>query len=191
MRGYIEGFEGPTDARCLNPGSTDFNTYVSVCRTTSDTARANTFFSNSTAVYKDTFQKLRAQYDDLLVTGDATNTMADLAGTSTSQTNTELNTLAKKQDLLKAEIDSYRRKAEMADKTFLEDILHGTPKEELTPTLQDVSLLLFWTGYAILALALVAVRFGSPGGGWRAGLVAFVLMLLVTLVLYALLKQIA
>jgi hypothetical protein len=191
MRGFSEGFEGPTDARCLNPGATDFNTYVSVCRTSSDIARANTFFSNSTQVYKDTFQKLRAQFDDLLVTGDASNTMAELAGSTTTQTNTELNSLSKKKDVLMAEIDGYRRQAESADKSFLEDVLHGTPKEELVPTLQDATLLLFWAGYLILAVTLVLVRFGSPGGGWRAGLVALVIMLLVTLVLFALLRQVA
>ena len=191
MSGYLEGFQGQTDARCLNPGATDFNTYVSICRTSDDNARANTFFSEADATYKASFQQLRAQYDDLIVMGDASNTLSSLAGATTDQVKSELNALSKKKDLLTAEISNYRRISESADKTFLEDIMQGTAKEQLTPTLQDVSLFLFWIGWLFIFITLVTVRWGSPGGGWRSGVTTLVLMTLVTIVLYALLKQVA
>lgn len=181
------------DARCNNGAEyqANFAKYVSDCRDAADTRLATQFFSNSARNIKKTFQDSRDQYTDLIVTGDNMINVANLSGNSLAGVNQRLNELSKKKDLLVAEIQKYRGLAEAADKTFLDDIMHGPPKEELTPSLQDATLMLFWIGWIFISLTLVAVRWGSPGGGWKNGLFTLAIVLLVTMCLFALLKQVA
>ena len=179
-------------AKCVSgPVVTSFNEYVRDCRTNDDRSRATNFFSSSKEKYKAIFRDFRAQYDDLIVTGNQFNTLAGLSGATTSEANSQLNALSKKKDMLLEEIKGYRRIGDSADKSFLEDIMHGRPQKELAPSLQDGVLLLFWFSWFVMSVTLVAVRWGSPGGGWRAGSFTLLLMLLVTLFLYAILKQVA
>lgn len=183
----------PLDAKC-NTGAeyqANFAKYISQCRDAADTRLADQFFSNSKAKFQKVFQDLRDQYTDLMLTGDNLNTIGSLSGNSLVGVNKRLNELTKKKDLLDDEIRKYRGLAEAADKTFLDDIMHGSPKEELAPSLQDASLLVFWVGWLFILVTLVMVRWGSPGGGWKNGLFALAIMLLVTLCLFALLKQVA
>lgn len=181
------------NALCANGAQyqTNFNQYITQCRDAADVRLADQFFSNSKAKYKAIFENLRAQSTDFLLVGDNLMTVSNLAGNSTSSVNDRLNDLSKKHDILTAEIRKYRGLAEAADKTFLDDILHGPPKEEIAPSLQDASLLLFSLGWLFITITLVAVRWGSPGGGWKNGLFTLAIMLLVTMCLYALLKQVA
>ena len=181
------------NALCANGAQyqTNFNQYVTQCRNAADTRLADQFFSNSKAKYKTIFETLRAQTTDFLLTGDNLMAVSSLSGNSNTSVNSRLNELSKKKDLLTADIRKYRGLAEAADKTFLDDIMHGPPKKELAPSLQDASLLLFSVGWLFIAITLVAVRWGSPGGGWKNGLFALAIMLLVTMCVYALLKQVA
>lgn len=182
------------NAKCLvgTNESRTFQQYISECRTSQDTLRANNFFSESIQKYKEAFQSLRAQFDDLLVTGDSMNSLVNLAGASTSSANEQINTLTKHKDTLLAEIGQYRTIGGAADKSFLEDVMHGkTPKTEVAPSLQDVSLLLFWFGWVLMGVVLVMVRLLSPGGNMFASLFAFVILLLVTVCMYAILRQVA
>ena len=181
------------NALCANGAQyqTNFNNYVTQCRSADDTRVANQFFSNSKVNYKSIFETLRAQCTDFILTANNLMSVSSLSGNSTTGVNSRLNELSKKKDLLTTEIQNYRSIAEAADKTFLDDILHGPPKKELAPSLQDASLLLFWLGWLFITITLVAVRLGSPGGGWKNGLFALAVMLLVTICLYALLKQVA
>lgn len=178
-------------AKCLTGQVvTNFNEYVRDCRTSDDTSRGNNFFSQSKEKFKIIFTDFRAQYLDLVHTGDRFSVLAGLSGATTSEANNQLNILSKKKTLLLADINRYRRISDSSDKTFMEDIMHGRPQKELAPSLQDAVLLLFWFSWLVLSITLVAVRWGSPGGGWRAGSFTLLLMLLVTLVLFALLKQV-
>ncbi len=181
------------DAKCTAGAEyrIGFEQYISQCRSAADTRVADQFFSNSKEQLKKTFQDLRDQYTDLMVMGDSMVSIANLSGNSVGGVNTRLNELTKKKDMLQAEANHYKRLADASDKGFLDDIMHGTPKEELAPSLQDASLLLFCVGWLFISITLVLVRWGSPGGGWRSGLFTLVLMLLVTVCLYGLLKQVA
>lgn len=183
-----------TNAKCLvgTSESRTFQQYVSDCRTSQDQTRATNFFSESIQKYKDAFDSLRAQFDDLIITGDSMNTLVSLSGATTSGANQQLDTLTKRKDQLLAEINQYRMIGGAADKTFLEDVMHDrAPKKEVAPSLQDVTLLLFWFGWLVMGVTLVAVRFLSPDGNWRSAAFSFVILLLVTICLYAILKQVA
>jgi len=181
------------NATCLNgTGETQsFQQYISKCRSASDTQRANNFFSSSIQEYKSIFEGLRAQYDDLIITGDSMNTLVNLAGATTSQANTQLDSLTKRKDTLKSEINHYRQKEQSSDKNFLEDIMHKTPQKEVTSTLQDIVLLLFWFGWLILCSILIIVRYASPGGSITSAAFSLVLVLMVTVCIFAILNAVA
>jgi len=78
-----------------------------------------------------------------------------------------------------------------ADRTFLEDVMNGAPQQQTAPTLQDITLLLFWFGWLTLMILLVYVRWASPGGGWKSGVFTLALMVFVTICVYALLIRVA
>jgi secreted trypsin-like serine protease len=182
-----------TNASCL-PNTSQTNTfrqYITQCRTASDTARATNFFSNSIQSYKDTFQSLRAQFDDLIVLGNSVNTLTNATGQTATGVDTQITEHQKKKDKLLADIQSLRRQSEASDKSFLEDVMHGTPQEEIAPSLQDAVLLLFWFGWAIMALTLVGIRWMSPGGTYKAGLFTFAVLFLITVCIYAILQKVA
>ena len=181
-----------TNAQCLRSAGLgqSFDQYITNCRTNDDTMMARRLFPDS-AVFKNTFQQLRAQFDDVLTTGDSIKTLANLSGATVSGADQQIQQLQEKKNGLTAEIGKYRRISESADRSFMDEVMNGTPKEQLTPTLQDVTLLLFWFGWLTMIITLVFVRWSSPGGGWKSGVFTLALVLLVTLCVYALIAKIA
>ena len=181
-----------TDAQCLKSSSLgqSFDRYITSCRTNADTVMAKNMFPDA-AVFKNNFQKLRAQFDDMLTTGDSMNALANLSGATVSGADQQIKQLQDKKDGVQREIGKYRRISESADRTFMDDVMNGAPQEELAPTLQDIALLLFWFGWLTMAIIIVLVRWMSPGGGWRSGIFTLALILLVTLCVYALVVQVA
>jgi len=179
------------DATCLSgtEDSSKFQSYVQRCRTADDTRVAMNFLSASLDKYKNIFQNYRDQFNNLLLSADAL-AVSTSSGTTKKLEDQKL-ALMKRRDALKQEISHFRRLSESAEKNFLEDIYKGTPKEEEIPTLQDVALGVFWLGWLIMGIVLVAVRWGSPGGTFMSALFALLLLGLTTVCIYALLKQVA
>jgi len=181
-----------SNAKCLiNSNETKtFNDYLNSCRKPEDTTRANNFFSESIINYKSIFQGLRAQYTDLITAANSQNSILSLSGNTTPGVDTQIEGLQKKKEKLKQEIQHYQGTSESSNRMFLEDIMHGTPKAEMFPSLQDISLGLFIFGWVTICIILVLVRWKSPGGTWRAGIFTLILLILVTLCLYALLSSV-
>lgn len=181
------------NAMCLPVSSQTrtFNEYVNNCRQIPDQRAALNYFSNAQQTYRDSFQRLRAQAQDLLLMGRNTSDLLNLSGGTVGEANKQINALTQRQDQLRREIAHYQRISESADKSFLEDIMHGAPQKESVPTLQDAALLVFWFGWLIMSVVLVAVRWGSPGGSLSAAAFTLLLLLIVTLCVYALLRQVA
>jgi Tfp pilus assembly protein PilN len=181
------------NASCLNgTGETaSFQQYISKCRSASDTQRANNFFSSSIQEYKSVFESLRAQYDDLIITGDSMNSLVNLAGATTSQANTQIDTLSKRKETLKSKIQNYRQREQTSDKNFLEEIMHKKPTKKVAGTLQDGVLLLFWFGWIVLSIVLITVRYSSPGGSITSAAFSLVLIIMVTVCIFAILNAVA
>ncbi len=181
-----------TNAQCLRSAGLgqSFDQYITNCRPNADTMMARRLFPNS-GVFKDTFQYLRAQFDDILTTGDSMNALLNLSGATVSGADQQIRQLQDKKSSLQSEIGKYRRISESADRSFMDEVMNGTPKEQLTPTLQDVTLLLFWFGWLTMIITIVFVRWASPGGGWKSGVFTLALVLIVTLCVYALIAKIA
>lgn len=178
-----------TSAKCL-PNSQEtqqFREYINSCRTAKDTTIANTFLSGSIEKYIDLFDSYRAQYTNLMINADSVSALSS----NTTTLKSELQSSMKHAEKLKDDIKEYRQKIGSSDKTFLEEIYNGTPTQETAPTLQDIALLLFWFSWLVMTVTLVFVRWTSPGGGWKAGLFALVVLLLVTLCVFGILAQVA
>jgi hypothetical protein len=182
-----------TNAQCLGSSqlAQSFTQYVQQCRTsTGDVSRTNNMFPVARA-FKNNFTDLRSQFDDMLTTGNSMSALANLSGATVSGADQQIRQLEEKKGGLLSEINKQRRISESADRTFLEDIMNGTPQQQTAPTLQDVTLLLFWFGWLTLTILLVYVRWASPGGGWKSGLFTLALLAFVTICVYALLIRVA
>jgi len=123
--------------------------------------------------------------------GDAIMTVSNLSGNSLEGVDSRITDLQNKKKELQKTIDTHRRQTNSTDKTFLEDVMNGTPQKQTAPTLQDATLLLFWFGWIVIVITLISVRWFSPGGSWQAGLITLLLLVLVSACLYSLLVQIA
>jgi hypothetical protein len=180
------------NAKCLagTAETKNFEQYVTSCRTSDDTRRANNLFSPSIADFNATFEQYRAEFDNLIIAGDSMSAMADLTGGTTGQANQQLNDVTKKKDMLLAEIKATRAQVEALDRGFLDTIMQGTPSLENAPTLQDWSLLLFFFSWSLMGLTLVGIRYVSEGGGWKPAGFTLILYILVTIFVYSLIQQV-
>jgi len=192
-----EGFENldtnPGDAVCLSNTSetANFSSYINQCRKSIDTSRANNFFSKSIAHYKGIFQQLRAQFDNLIISGDSQSTLASLSGNTEITVDGQINSLTKRREELIYQVKKTRNESQSHDKMFLDDIMHKKEKKELYPTLQDFALGLFIFGWVLMSCVLIFIRASSPGGGWLAGIFTFFILLIISIFLYTLLLYVA
>lgn len=178
-----------TDAKCTNNSieTTQFKSYINSCRTPEDLRRATTFIGNTIEKYVTLFDSYRSQFTDLMISADGLNNSMGNA----DSINQQISGLQETKNKLKKEIEEYRVLSNNSDKTFLEDIYYGTPKKLLAPTVQDITLLIFWFSWLIMSIVLIIVRTVSEGGGWKSGLFSFVILLLVTVCIFAILQQVA
>ena len=181
-----------TDATCLagDASTTAFNAYMTKCRNNinkNDDANANTFLTETIDKYKGIFETYRAQYTDLMT---ATDNLKSTVGNTSSLTD-QINNLENQKNKLREEINKYRTQSGASDRMFLEDIYNGTPKMKTAPTLQDFVLLLFWFSWLLMSIVLVMVRWMSPDGIWKSALFVFVLLMLVSLCMFAIISYAA
>jgi hypothetical protein len=108
--------------------------------------------------------------------------------TNVDQLQQKLN--AEQTDILN-KISEIDRKTASLNKDFLENIYPEFPTAGAVPTLQDLALLIFWIGWVSLIVVLLAVRFKSPGFDWKIFLLILSLLLFTTVMVYALLRQLA
>lgn len=177
----------PTNAVCLTPQTTSFEQYMRDCKTPDDRARANNFLTNSLNKYKDIFSTLSAEYDNLRIIAVGLNDNSQ----STTDLDSQIANLQGIKDKLTKQIATYNSQSGAADRMFLEDIYNGTPQKKNAPTLQDFALLLFWFGWLLMSIILVSVKVMSPDGGWKAGLFVLVILMLVTLCMFAIITYAA
>ena len=177
-------------ATCLtgDASSIAFQQYITSCRNNinkNDDAIANNFLSEAIDKYKGIFESYRAQYTDLMITTDNLQASTQNA----SSLGDQVNNLRNQKEKLLREIKNYRTQTGASNRMFLEDIYNGVPQKKSAPTLQDFALLLFWFSWLIMSVVLIAVRWMT--GGWQGGLFVFVIMLLVTLCMFAIISYAA
>jgi hypothetical protein len=187
----MSGATNTANAQCLSTSAetNTFNQYIASCRKGPDVTRAANFFGNANQDFKEAYQLVKAEYDNLITTGNGTNDLATLSGTTVSQTDSRISSLTKKKDLLLAEIKAIKAQGEAADRSFMNEIVNGNPQAGPIPSLQDMSLLLFWFAWIVMLVTLVGVRWSSAG--FTGAVYTFVILFLVTMVVYGILQQVA
>jgi hypothetical protein len=102
-----------------------------------------------------------------------------------------LASLQKETKDLDVKIATTKQKVNSLNKDFLENIYSGNPEASSVPTLQDLTLLVFWFGWIMLVGALFTIRVLSPGADWKIIIITFSLLLFATIILYSMLRQFA
>jgi hypothetical protein len=187
----MSGATNTTNAQCLSTSAetNTFNRYIQSCRTTPDNSRVTNFFGNANQDFKSAFELAKAEYDNLITTGNGTNDLATLSGSTVAQTDSRISALTKKKDLLLAEIKAIKAQGEAADRSFMNEIVNGNPQAGPIPSLQDMALLLFWFAWLVMIVTLLGVRWSSAG--FTGAVSTFIILFLVTIVVYAILQQVA
>ncbi len=100
--------------------------------------------------------------------------------------------LQEEKERLSRELRDLTQQAQSADRTFLDTLIEkGEPKYETFPSLQDASLAIFWIGWLVVGIVLVLGKFRGPEGSVRTGMIVFMLFVLVSVLVYGLLKKAA
>lgn len=194
----LENFESQPDAQCTGAGAykTGFDSYIQSCLNTGDiTALKNLFDglnldSSDKRSERDTTNKeiLDGAYDEAITLG---NTLNDSTGNN-AISEAQLKKLQDEKSRLTKELRDLTQEAQSADRTFLDTLIEKEePKYETFPSLQDASLAIFWIGWLVVGIVLVLGKFKGPEGSFRTGLIVFMLFVLVTVLVYGLLKKVA
>jgi hypothetical protein len=135
--------------------------------------------------------QLRNSYTDNITKGDKLNDANNALSAANQNATKQMDALVTQENALQAEIASKKQKLNALNKGFLENIYGGNPEAGPVPTIQDLSLLIFWLGWLSLIITVFTVRILSPGADWKMGALLFALILFATVLVYALLRQFA
>lgn len=198
MYGLLENFTGQSDAQCTGAGAykTGFDGYVQSCITTGDITALKNLFNglnlqtSDKRNQNDTTNKevLDSAYTEAIALGDRLN---DIAGNTTGN-DAQMKKLQEEKERLSRELRNLTQEAQSADRTFLDTLIEkDEPKYETFPSLQDASLAIFWIGWLVVGIVLVLGKFLGPEGSVRTGMIVFMLFILVSVLVYGLLKKVA
>jgi hypothetical protein len=192
-----ENFQNPSNAQCTGAGAfkTGFDGYMQNCLQTGDINMLKNVFDSLHLDTSDARQNagltnkeiLDNSYNEAIMLGD---NMASL-GSTTSNVDSQLQSLENEKRSLTAELRDLTQKTESADRTFLDTLIENEPKYETIASLQDVSLATFWLGWFIVGIVLVLGKLFGTDGSLKSVLIVFMLYVLVSILVYGLLKKVA
>lgn len=193
-----EQFQNPSNAQCTGAGAfkTGFDGYMQNCLQSGDINMLKNVFDSLHVDTSDARQNagltnkeiLDNSYNEAIMLGD---NMASL-GNTTSNVDNQLQSLESEKRALTVELRDLTQKTESADRTFLDTLIEsGPPQYETFPSLQDISLATFWLGWFIVGIVLVLGKLFGADGSLRSVLIVFMLYVLVSILVYGLLKKVA
>lgn len=194
----LENFQSQTNAQCTGAGAykTGFDSYIQSCLSSGDMNALKNVFNglNLDSTDKrnqgDTTNKeiLDGSYNEAITLGD---NLSNMAG-STKSSDSQIKSLLTEKERLQKELRDITQEAQSADRTFLDTLIEkDEPKYETFPSLQDASLAIFWIGWLTVGIVLVLGKFMGSDGSMRSGMIVFMLFILVTVLVYGLLKKVA
>lgn len=194
----LENFVDQSNAQCTGAGTfkTGFDGYIASCVQSGDINALKNLFNglnlqtSDRRNSNDTTNKevLDASYTEAIALGDRLN---DMVGNTTG-TDAQMKRLRDEKERLAKELRDLTQEAQSADRTFLDTLIEkDEPKYETFPSLQDASLAIFWIGWLVVGIVLVLGKFRGVDGSTRTGMIVFMLFILVTILVYGLLKKVA
>lgn len=170
--------------------SAGFDSYVRKCISNNDLSRLNNLFSIDE--YRQTFDKLSGISDDLIISNKGLQSQMVASNMTTSALDKRLGEIQGEKEKLTAQLNETHEKTDAADRSFLDSITtQNTPQNDRFPTLQDIALAFFFFGWFVLGIVLIYIRAVGATGSLKSAALSAVLFVLVTMVLYALLKIVA
>lgn len=199
MFGFIENFtDSQTNAQCTGAGTfkTGFDGYINNCLKTQDIQSLKNLFDGLNLYSSDKRNELDLtnkeildnSYTEAIKLGD---TLYDI-GYGKAGSSSQRQLLVKEKQELAATFQTLNQQAQSADRTFLDTLIEKEqPQYETFPSLQDASLAIFWIGWLIMGVVLVLGKFIGIDGSTRTGVIVFVLYILVSVLVYGILKKVA
>ena len=176
-----------TNSICLNPATTDFNTYITTCLTPAEQSRRNNIINPNTI--RDIFQKEQAIQTDLFTSLSGVQAL-NSSGLKVVPS-IELNNLNAKLQDINQQIKDNEAKSEIQNQKFLQSITTAPKSTYLLANYQDVALMFFFGSMVLFTLVITFVQFSKKDGTVKGTVAVFLAMVVTMIVTYGLLKEIA
>jgi predicted LPLAT superfamily acyltransferase len=176
-----------TKPNCVNPASTPFDTYITTCLTTTEQSRANNII-DSTKI-REVFQKEQAIQTDLFTSLSGVQAL-NSSGLKVVPS-IELNSLNSKLADINQQIKDNEAKTEVQNQKFLQSITSAPKSSYLLANYQDVALMFFFGSMVLFTIVMTFVQFSKKDGTVKGAAAAFLAMVVMIIVTYGLVKEVA
>jgi hypothetical protein len=178
-------------ASCLAGGS-NYNTFTSFLSTCMDSSE----FSQSvnlikTDDIKELFNNEQAKANDLLTALNGVKDFGATTGTDSVGLVYKSLNLDEKINVLQAEIDDTTLMIETANQIFLDKIYTAPKKSSVLANLQDVSLGIFFGSLVLLTIIFTILQYAKTDGSLKKSLITFLVMIVIIVIIFANLKEVA
>ena len=182
-------------ATCLTNKET-FTQFVSQCLSEQDIARTSTVISGQDL--KNIFTDQQAQAGSILVSLQGVSDLKGQAGITSLDLSKEKDDLDNTIKDLDDKIQDLENQIEVANQTFIGKVIDTPKSSQLLGNLQDISLGVFFLSLIVLGIILSIIQLLNPHntvsntyGGLLAAFYTLVVFLIIIIVIYALLIEIA
>jgi predicted DNA binding CopG/RHH family protein len=164
-----------------------FQSYINTCLSTDEQSQANTLINPTTL--SNIFDKEKAIQTDLIT---SLNGVKDLNSSGLKIVpSIEIGSLNTKLANINKEIKDNENQTEVNNQKFLQSITTAPKSTYLLANYQDVSLMFFFGSMIVFTIVVTIVQFSKKDGSLKGAATLFMTMVVVMLVTYGLLKEIA
>ena len=178
-------------AECTASGSfrTNFDNFINQCASQSDTSSINNIINPSDIT--ELIENEKSIEDDLLTSLQGIKDLRTQGGVSTGNLRNQITSLQSRIESIKAQIKENEDKAEVQNQIFLQSVSSSPKKTSKLGNLNDLALGIFFTSIFIFIITITIVQITKINGSLTYGLYTFISMIIITLVIYALIKEVA
>jgi len=180
---------------CLTNKNT-FSDFISQCLTDQDVARTGNVISKSDLT--DLFTDQQAQAQSLLQSLQGLSDLKNGAGLTSPDLDKQKKELENTIQELEDQIQEVDNQIEVANQTFIEKVIDTPKNSSVLGNLQDISLSVFFISLVVLGIILAILQLLNPQntvsnkyGGLVAALYTLLTFVVIIIVVYALLIEIA
>jgi hypothetical protein len=164
-----------------------FQTYINTCLSADEQSQANNLISGPTLT--NIFDKEKAIQTDLITSLNGVKAL-NSSGLKIVPS-IEIGSLNTKLTNINKEIKDNENQTEVNNQKFLQSITTAPKSTYLLANYQDVSLMFFFGSMVIFTIVVTIVQFSKKDGSLKGAATLFMTMVVVMLVIYGLLKEIA
>jgi len=180
-----------TNSQCTANGAfqTGFSQFITTCTSPADQSTMNNIIKSSDIINIITHEK--AMQDDLITSLSGIRDLRSLGGVNSADLVgkvTELNSQIAKLEQQKADNES---QTDVQNQIFLQTITDAPKKTSRLANLNDVALGVFFGSIFIFTIIITIVQATKVGGSLTIAFYTFIGMIVMTIIVYALVKEVA